>query len=100
MIYKLLLLSFILGGCNMFKTQNCDNINNMTKTEIKNYLNIDSKNELVMRIYQLGECKKIEAIPYIETFTEDVRITHLMKFKGMSVGYIAKKSIEKIQKEK
>lgn len=30
-----------------------------------------------MRIHKIKECKKVEAIPYLEKYVDDIRITHI-----------------------
>ena len=93
---------FLIGN-NLYKKyftidQNkCEKINNMSQVEIKEYLNVDDKNILVIRIDELGECGNKYAIEELKSFNNDQRISHLLKFKGLSIAKIAKGAIKRIK---
>lgn len=76
---------------------NCAKINNMSHIEIKKYLSIDEKYTLVIRIDELGQCGNKNAIPELERFKDDPRISHIPKFKGLSIAKIAKGAIKRIE---
>jgi len=106
---KYILIILIIGciilaiGNNLYKKyflidkDTCEKITNMTSIEIKEYLHVDDKYTLVIRIDELGECGKKSAIPELEFFNDDPRITHILKFKGLSIGKIATGAIKRIE---
>ncbi len=99
MIVRVLLCFFLfLGGCE--SVDNCKEVNRISGVDIENYLMVDEKNELVSRIHSLKECKKVEAIPYLKKYIDDVRVTHILMYKGMTIGKVTKGVIEKLKQSK
>ena len=96
MIARVFLSFFLfLEGCS--SVDNCSEINKINGVDIEKYLMVDEKSELVTRIHSLKECKKVEAIPYLEKYIDDVRVTHILMYKGMTIGRVAKGVIEKLK---
>ena len=75
----------------------CKKIVKMTQVEIKQYLDVEEINILVTRVYELGECRKKEAIPELKFFINSPRISHILQFKGIPLGKIARGAIKKIE---
>ncbi|MFT7056582.1 MAG: hypothetical protein ACJAR3_002218 [Roseivirga sp.] len=74
----------------------CENLKGFTSKEIDIKLSSMDKTSLSHEIYTLGECKNQAAIPVLKKYINDERMTHHMLHKGMSIGYLAQGSIERI----
>ena len=102
-IFIILIVAIIFIGNSLYtkyfliNKTNCAKINNMSRIEIKKYLSVDEKYTLVIRIDELGQCGNKNAIPELERFKDDPRISHIPKFKGLSIAKIAKGAIKRIE---
>lgn len=91
----LIILSlFIVSVCNA--ETSCEKYNTMSTEQISESLAGLEKVQLSHELYLLGECRVERSIPLLEKYIDDARITHHIRHKGMSIGYIAKQSIRKI----
>ena len=96
-ILLILFSGYIILDKKLNSKIDCEKINKMTQMEIKQYLDVEEINILVTRVYELGECKNELAIPELKKFINSQRISHILKFKGIRLGKIAKGSIKRIQ---
>ncbi len=93
-IFTLLVLSFF--SCNK-KKDNCELYVDMNSSEIEYFLTYKiQKEKLPNYLYNLGECKVTNSIPYLIKSLNNKKISHDIRHKGMSIRYIANKSLCKI----
>jgi len=65
-------------------------------SEIETQLRKLGTSELSHEIYLLGICESEVSLPVLVQFSDDPKISHHVRHKGMSIGYIANEAIDKI----
>ena len=78
----------------------CIFLNSLSSAEIKTLLSKASKNEMGSIFFNLGNCRTSNAMPVLIPYLEDKRITHELRFKGMSYRYMASVALGKISRHK
>ncbi len=98
MLIRIFLLSALLtlASCSHY---DCYKYDEKSAREIEIILNELPVGPLSHELFILGECKIKPAIPVLEKYLDDTRVSHHALHKGMSLSYIAKISIEKISNE-
>ena len=91
---KILMLLLLLTGCN--STNACEKYNGLSSEQIREMFAGMEITQLSHELYLLGECNVKNAMPLLEEYASDKRITHHALHKGMTLGYIASGSIKKI----
>jgi hypothetical protein len=71
----------------------------MNSADIKEFLLGMEKSKLAHEIFIFGECKTHAALPVLELYLDDERVNHHALHKGMTISYLARGAIEKIQDE-
>lgn len=95
-LYFFVPIILLLCSCEKSKIQICSQLDGMSNGEIETYLSISDKNMLVERIYNAGECKTVQFIPYLIDKVGDARGVHHIRFNGMIIGRIAHGALVKI----
>jgi len=78
----------------------CNSLNSLSSAQIKTLLSNKNKNEIGSIFFALGDCETSNAMPVLISYLEDKRITHELRFKGMSYRYMASVALGKISRHK
>lgn len=89
----------ILISCTGYGNE-CSKYNNMSSFEIDQLLSKMDKTPLSHEIYLLGECRVQSALPVLNKYIDDKRVTHHALHKGMTIGNIARGAIAKVTETK
>lgn len=92
------ILISLLALCSSCTRYECDLYTQLSQEDINiAFVSMQGdKKTLAKIIFELGECRMKNAVSPLINKLEDRRIVHHIKFKGMTIGYMANVSLKKI----
>ena len=88
---------FVVTSCS--NTKECNKFNNATLNKLESEFSVMSKSDKAHALYQYGECKVTIAKPILIRYKNSELINRHIKHKGMTLGYIATGSLNKLEQK-
>ncbi len=94
----LILLNHLIVSCST--TGECSKYQNVSFQDLESSFEKHTVANKAHELYLFGHCEVVVAKPILERYKDSKTINHHAQHKGMSLGYIASISIEKLANKK